>query len=50
MSTPYISMLESGKRYPSLEMLIRIAFALEVRPGAILDMIAERYHSGKIGP
>lgn len=43
LSTPYISMLESGKRYPSIEMLIRIAIALEVRPGAILDRIAERY-------
>lgn len=43
ISTPYISMLESGKRYPSIEMLIRIAIALEVRPGAILDRIAENY-------
>ncbi len=47
LSTPYISMLESGKRYPSIEMLIRIALALEVRPGAILDMIAERYVADK---
>ena len=47
MSTPYISMLESGKRYPSIEMLIRLAFALEVRPGAILDMIADQYLAGK---
>ena len=45
MSTPYISMLENGKRYPSIEMLIRIALALEVRPGAMLDMIADRYLS-----
>lgn len=43
MSTPYISMLESGKRYPSIEMLIRLALALETRPGAILDRIAESY-------
>ena len=43
LSTPYVSMLESGKRYPSIEMLIRIAIALEVRPGAMLDFIAERY-------
>jgi transcriptional regulator with XRE-family HTH domain len=46
MSTPYISMLESGKRYPSIEMLIRIAVALEVRPGEILDRIAERHTLG----
>lgn len=43
VSAPYISMLESGRRYPSIEMLIRIAIALEVRPGAMLDRIAERY-------
>jgi len=47
ISTPYISMLESGKRYPSIEMLIRLAFALEVRPGAMLDMIADRYISDR---
>lgn len=45
LSTPYISMLESGKRYPSIEMLIRIAIALEARPGDMLDRIAERYVS-----
>jgi transcriptional regulator with XRE-family HTH domain len=43
VSTPYISMLESGNRYPSIEMLIRIAVALEVRPGAMLDRIAEDF-------
>ena len=43
VSTPYISMLESGKRYPSIEMLVRIAIALGVSPGAMLDQIAERY-------
>ena len=47
MSTPYISMLESGKRYPSIEMLVRLAFALEVRPGAILDLIADQYLADK---
>ena len=43
VSTPYISMLESGKRYPSIETLIRIALALKVSPGDILNRIAERY-------
>ncbi len=43
VSTSYISMLESGARYPSIEMLIRLAVALEVRPGAILDRIADFY-------
>lgn len=44
VSSSYISMLESGKRYPSIEMLIRIAFALNVRAGAMLDFIVERYN------
>lgn len=43
VASPYISMLESGKRYPSIEMLIRIANALHVKPGDILNVIAERY-------
>ena len=45
VSTSYISMLESGKRYPSIEMLVRIALALDTRPGAMLDRIAEGYAS-----
>ena len=43
VSPSYISMLESGKRYPSIEMLIRIALALNIKPGLMLDYIAERY-------
>lgn len=43
VSSSYISMLESGKRYPSIEMLIRIALALNIKPGLMLDYIAERY-------
>nr|WP_245790996.1 helix-turn-helix transcriptional regulator [Desulfovibrio litoralis] len=46
VSTPYISMLESGRRYPSIETLIRISLALEVRPGEMLDRITE-VHSSK---
>lgn len=48
LSTPYVSMLESGKRYPSIEMLIRIALALQVQPGALLDRIAEQYTSDRV--
>lgn len=48
VSTPYISMLESGKRYPSIEMLIRIARALNILPGDLLNRIAERYKSDEI--
>lgn len=42
LSSSYVSMLETGRRYPSIEMLIRIAVALQVRPGVMLDHIADR--------
>ena len=43
MSTSYVSRLESGSRYPSIEMLIRVAHAMNARPGDLLDRIAEDY-------
>jgi transcriptional regulator with XRE-family HTH domain len=46
----YISYLESGLRYPSIEMLIALAQALDVRPGDMLDRIAARMASGKASP
>lgn len=36
----YISLLEVGKRKPSIIMLIRIADALEVSPGVMVDAVA----------
>lgn len=46
----YISYLENGRRYPSIEMLISIAQAMEIRPGEILDRMAERLSSGLATP
>lgn len=37
----YISLLEVGKRTPSILMLIRIADALEVSPGGMVDALAD---------
>lgn len=42
VSGNFISRLELGQEYPSLGMLIRFALAVEVRPGEVLDAIAER--------
>lgn len=42
VSGNYISRLELGQEYPSIGMLIRIAQALEVRPGEMLDAIADK--------
>jgi transcriptional regulator with XRE-family HTH domain len=42
VASPYISMLESGHKYPNLEMVFKLADALEVRPGTMLDAMTER--------
>ena len=45
VSDRYIGKLENGKVYPSIGMLVRLAEALEVRPGELLDAIVEREKS-----
>ncbi len=42
VSKNYISLLECGRRYPSIGSLIRIAQGLNVPPGTMVDAIAER--------
>ena len=42
VASPFISMLESGHKYPNLEMIFKLAEALGVRPGAMLDAMDER--------
>ena len=42
VASPYISMLESGHKYPNLDMLFKVSDALKVRPGAILDAMDNR--------
>ncbi len=44
VSSPYISMMESGQNYPSLEMVFLLATALEVRPSEIVAAMEERLH------
>ncbi len=41
-ASAFISMLESGHKYPNLEMLFKLAHALGVRPGALLDEMERR--------
>jgi len=38
----YICTLENGKRQPSLTMIFRLASALGIRPGELMDAVAER--------
>jgi transcriptional regulator with XRE-family HTH domain len=38
----FICSMESGKKQPSLNMVLRLAAALGVRPGELVDAMAER--------
>ena len=38
----HICMLESGKKQPSLTMIFRLAAALGIKPGELMDAVAER--------
>jgi transcriptional regulator with XRE-family HTH domain len=42
VASPFVSMLESGHKYPNLEMIFKLAGALGVRPGAMLDAMEDR--------
>lgn len=39
---PFISSLENGTRQPSLDMVLRLAKALGITPGKLIDPIAEK--------
>ena len=39
---PFISALENGTRQPSLVMILRLAKALGITPGQLLDPVAEK--------
>ena len=38
----YICTLENGKKQPSLDMMLRLANALGVRPGELVDVMVAR--------
>lgn len=42
VASPYVSMLESSKKYPNLEMLFKIADALGVKPSSLVTAMEER--------
>lgn len=42
VASPFISMLESGHKYPNIEKVFKLTDALAVRPGAMLDAVEER--------
>jgi transcriptional regulator with XRE-family HTH domain len=38
----FISALENGTRQPSLAMILRLAKALNIKPGELVDAVAEK--------
>jgi len=41
VSVAFFGMMEVGRRWPNIDMLFRIARALEVRPGELVDALEE---------
>ena len=42
IASPYISMLESSRRFPSLDVIFKLAEALEIPASSIFSAIEER--------
>lgn len=42
VASPYISMLESGKKYPNLEMLFKLAESLGVKASDLVVLMEKR--------
>lgn len=41
VSRGFYSLLEVGKRWPNVDMVLRIAEVLKVRPGELVDALAD---------
>ena len=41
VSRGFYSLLELGKRWPNVDMVLRIAEVLNVRPGELVDALAD---------
>lgn len=43
VSKGFLGMMETGERWPNVDMLIRLAEAMRVRPGEMLDKVVARW-------
>lgn len=43
LSVPFLSLVETGKRHPSLDVLRRLAEALDVPPGVLILVSASKH-------
>ena len=46
VSKGFLGMMETGERWPNVDMLIRLAEAMRVRPGEMLDTVVARWKAG----
>lgn len=43
VSKGFLGMMETGERWPNVDMMIRLAEAMRVRPGEMLDAVVIRW-------
>lgn len=43
VSKGFLGMMETGERWPNVDMMIRLAEAMRVRPGEMLDTVVARW-------
>lgn len=43
VSKGFLGMMETGERWPNVDMMIRLAEAMRVRPGEMLDKVVARW-------
>ncbi len=43
VSKGFIGMMETGERWPNVDMMIRLAEAMRIRPGEMLDAVVTRW-------
>ena len=46
VSKGFLGMMETGERWPNVDMMIRLAEAMRVRPGEMLDTVVARWKAG----
>lgn len=47
ISTSFLGMMETGRKWPNVDMLLRLAAALRIRPGQLVDELAAAAKSGR---
>jgi transcriptional regulator with XRE-family HTH domain len=48
VSKGFLGMMETGERWPNVDMMIRLAEAMRIRPGEMLDAVVARWKADAI--